>query len=162
MPNRELEIREEARFALWALRCCAAARNRGDAFLSELSRGFDLADVTETSAEFRRFADLLCSCSEGRVTWHDPRCACLSPGELSILQALATSVERLDEQAVSPAPWWNGVIDACAASPVDRLAREWLSSLQRAGIRFPRPAELVVSLVALEPLVADQQAMPRH
>lgn len=160
--DRELEIREEARFALWALRCCAAARSRGEAFISELSRGFELADVTETSREFRRFAELLCHCADGRVTWHEPRCACLSLGELFILQALATAGERLGEHATAPAPWWNGVMDSRAASQVDDLARCWLVSLQRAGIRFPRPAELVVSLVALGPLVVEPEADLMH
>lgn len=158
---REIEIREEARFVLWALRCCAA-RSQGEGFEAELLQGFELADVEETTAAFRRFAHALCQHAAGRVTWHGPRCACLSFGEILILQALATSGESLGEADIAPAPWWSGVVALHAAPVVDRLARHWLGALQRAGIRFPRPAELVVSLSALDNLIGTGEAAQVH
>ncbi len=149
----ELEIREEARFVLWALRCCVSARMEGESYLYELAQGFEVADVAETRAVFCRFAEALQTHARGTVTWHGPRCGCVSFGELFVLQAMATASERLKESGSEPAPWWNGVVEANATLLVDGLARQWLEALENAGIIFPRPAELVVSLAALEQLV---------
>ncbi len=53
----EVEIRQEARFVLWALRWCALA-HQGDNEQAhgEIVRGFELADASETVPSFWEFA----------------------------------------------------------------------------------------------------------
>ena len=135
----ELEIRVEARFVLWALRCCAhRPQDSTNAVTQELARGFELADATETLGRFWRFAQTLCGASESAVDWHHPSCDCVSLFEMQVLEAL--SLVATPGWSV---PRWVALVGPEAAPQVDALARHWLSDLRRAGIGYPAPGELV-------------------
>lgn len=149
-PGRRFEIRQEARFVLWALRC-AVAHDRGDVCAeSELRRGFELADVMETAASFRGFALALCSVQWAPAVWHDPQCGCVSSEELLMLQALADACERQRMGDENPSAWWLVLMPTANVGHLDHVARSWLRALQAAGVSFPQPRELIESLGQLE------------
>jgi len=153
-PSRQFEIRQEARFVLWALRC-AVAQERGDvAAAGELQRGFELADVIETSTPFRQLAVALCSVDWPATVWHDPQCCCVSYEELFMLQALADACERQHIGDGSPSAWWRVLVPQTRVATVDVAARCWLRALHAAGVSFPHPRELIESLGQLEQLAA--------
>jgi hypothetical protein len=134
---QELEIRQEARFALWALRCCAQSDQPLQDSWARVTWGFELTDVSETLSDFWRLASELCLAARPDFEWHSPDCPCVSEEELQLVQALAEASEALDATNPKPAAWWRGVVADDAVSSIDALARTWLSGLQRAGIRFP-------------------------
>src|SRR5687767_13890380 len=85
----EMEIRIEARFVLWALRCCAHRDGMAPQVAArEVSRGFELADAAETLDRFWRFAQALCDALDAPQVWHHPTCECVSPEEMAVLEAL--------------------------------------------------------------------------
>lgn len=147
---RQLEVCQEARFVLWALRCAVARHDDDREAAAEISRGFELADVSETSLAFWEFAEALRSIVWAETVWHDPRCCCVSTEEVFLLQALAETSERLRQSEVQPAQWWRVLIPAKSIAIVDRMARAWLDALDRAGVVFPLRGELVDSLRPLE------------
>jgi hypothetical protein len=149
---RQLEIRQEARFVLWALRC-GMARQSGDPVIeAEIHRGFELADVLETRDEFWRFAEALAAVPWSHCAWHDPRCCCASSEELLVLQALAEVAERCRNGHEQVAGWWRMILPANSVERVDGCAREWISALSRAGVEFPAMHELIESLGPLSNL----------
>jgi len=147
---RHVEIRQEARFVLWALRC-AVARLRGDpAIEQEIERGFEIADVTETVVEFWALAEALYAVAWSHAVWHDPRCCCASSEELLILQALAEVAERLRNGQPEPACRWRVILPDVSVEVVDASARAWIEVLDRAGVVFPPMGELIDSLGPLQ------------
>lgn len=161
-PRRELEIRQEARFVLWALRC-AVSRSRGDYEAeAEIAWGFQMADVLDTSVEFWNFAEVLCSIGWSLAAWHDPRCGCISTEEIVMLQALAETAERQRTEQVEPGMWWRTLVPAGTVPSIDAQARAWLKSLERAGVKFPCQGELVTGLRQLENLMEPAGAMRLH
>jgi hypothetical protein len=160
--QRELEIRQEARFVLWALRC-AVSRSRGDFDAeAEIAWGFRMADVQGTSEEFWNFAEVLCSIGWSLAAWHDPRCGCISSEEIAMLQALAETAERQRRQQMEPAMWWRTLVPNSTVSSIDSQARSWLDALERAGVRFPCQDELVTGLRQLENLVEPAGPLRLH
>lgn len=160
--GRQFEIRQEARFVLWALRC-AVAHERGDAAAhAELLRGFELADVLETAAPFREFVRVLCSVEWTPAAWHHPQCSCVSNEELIVLQALADTWERLRCGDSCPGTWWQVLVPASVAGRLDADARLWLDALRGAGVAFPRSAELIESLRLLENMAQPAAAAQLH
>jgi hypothetical protein len=160
--QREFEIRQEARFVLWALRC-AVSRSRGDFEAeAEIAWGFQMADVLDTSVEFWNFADVLCSIGWSLAAWHDPRCGCISTEEIVMLQALAETAERQRRQQLEPAAWWRTLVPNNTVTSIDAQARCWLNALDRAGVKFPGQGELVTGLRQLENLVEPAGAMRLH
>ncbi len=160
--QRELEIRQEARFVLWALRC-AVSRSRGDFEAeAEIAWGFQMADVLDTSVEFWNFADALCSIGWSLAAWHDPRCGCISTEEIVMLQALAETAERQRQQQAEPAVWWRTLVPNSAVPSIDAQARSWLDALDRAGVQFPCQGELVSGLRPLENLMEPAGALRLH
>ncbi|MEJ0098445.1 MAG: hypothetical protein WDO12_01320 [Pseudomonadota bacterium] len=151
MPQvREVEIRQEARFVLWALRC-AVLRSYGNSDAeAELARGFELARVSETLSQFWSLASALISVDWSPAVWHEPWCCCASNEELIILQAMAESAERLRGEQAEPAWRWRTIVPATSVGLIDAMARSWIAALDRAGVMFPRSAELVQSLRPLE------------
>lgn len=140
----ELEIRIEARFVLWALRCCA---HRADtplqAVAREVSNGFELADVAETLDRFWRFSQALCDALPSPAVWHHPTCDCVSVEEMQILEALSfAAIEGVEPGGATTTPWLR-IIDAEYAQLIETLARQWLVALRRAGICYPLPGDLV-------------------
>ncbi len=160
--QRELAIRQEARFVLWALRC-AVSRSRGDFEAeAEIAWGFHMADVLDTSVEFWNFADALCAIGWSLAAWHDPRCGCISTEEIVLLQALAETAERQRRQQLEPATWWRTLVPNHVVPSIDAQARSWLEALDRAGVKFPCQGELVTGLRQLENLVEPAGAMRLH
>jgi hypothetical protein len=159
----EVEIRQEARFVLWALRWCALAR-QGDEPLAqdEVSRGFDMAQAREVAVSFWEFADCLCRCVSSGLVWHGPACTCVSSGEMNVLHALAQVAGDLRSGAPAPALWWRGIVPASRLPLVDGLARLWLGQLQRAGIDFPGPTQLIEAMTPLHNLVEEGPARHRQ
>lgn len=154
MTPRQFEICQEARFVLWALRC-AVAWSRGEPEArTELQRGFELADVPETTTSFLEFSRRLCAVTWEPTTWHHPRCCCVSPQELLMLQALSGAAHRLRRGDAAAVPLWHMLVPDHAVEAVDASAREWLVALDRAGIRFPAPEELLECLRPLEAITA--------
>jgi hypothetical protein len=135
----EMEIRIEARFVLWALRCCAHRQDVPlQSIAQEVARGFELADAMETLDRFWRFAQALCDAVDSPGVWHHPTCDCVSAEEMQVLEALC--------HASSPdgTPWpWQPLVGADYALLIDALARQWLQALRHAGICYPSPGELV-------------------
>ncbi len=150
--SRQAEICQEARFVLWALRCAVAAGRGAEEAAAELTLGFELADVAETAAAFRGFAAELCAVQWPLEVWHHPRCCCISTQEMFILQALAQAAERHRQADSAHGHWWRLLLPANHIAAVDAAAREWLGVLERAGVVFPSPAELVECLRPLEGL----------
>jgi hypothetical protein len=139
----ELEIRIEARFVLWALRCCA---HRGDTAVQaaqEVARGFELADVAETLDRFWRFAQALCDAVDTPQAWHHPTCDCVSAEEMAVLEALCFAAQPSPQVATRPQAPWSGLIAEDYALLVHALAGQWLHALRRAGICYPLPGDLV-------------------
>jgi hypothetical protein len=142
----ELEIRIEARFVLWALRCCA---HRGETSVQvaalEVARGFELADAAETLDRFWRFAQALCDAVDSPQVWHHPACDCVSPEEMSVLTALcfAAVAPAHVPMAARPQAPWEVLVAEDHALLVHALASQWLHALRRAGICYPLPGELV-------------------
>jgi hypothetical protein len=146
--SRQTEICQEARFVLWALRC-AVAGARGDQEAQ--------ADVPETADAFRRLALALTSFQWPLPVWHHPRCSCVSTEEMCVLRALSEVAERQKQSDPRPVLWWRLLLPAEGIAAVDAAARGWLLVLERAGVVFPRPAELVE---CLQPLEAVAQPAP--
>ncbi|MET0293153.1 MAG: hypothetical protein ABW136_12400 [Steroidobacteraceae bacterium] len=139
----ELEIRIEARFVLWALRCCAHRRDVPlQTIAQEVARGFELADAAETLDRFWRFAQALCDVVETPGVWHHPTCDCVSSEEMQVLEALSHAALERPETVRIGTPWRRLVGDDYALL-VDRLARQWLHALRNAGICYPAPGQLV-------------------
>ena len=134
---QELEIRQEARFALWALRCCAQTDLPLQDSWARVTWGFEITDVSETLSDFWRFASELCSAAVPGFEWHSPDCPCVSEEEMQLVQALAEAAELQNAANPRPAVWWRGVVADDTVTSIDALARKWLSGLLRAGIRFP-------------------------
>jgi hypothetical protein len=151
----EVEIRQEARFVLWALRWCALA-HQGDSerAWTEIGRGFELADASETAASFWAFARCLCQ-NAGTLVWHGPACGCVSSGEMHVLHALAQVADRQRANDAAPSKWWQVMAPEPLNAKLDDLARCWLGQLRRAGIEYPGAAELVEALTPLHSL-ADE------
>lgn len=148
--SRQVEICQEARFVLWALRCAIAAV-RGDAQAeAELARGFELADVPETSIAFRRLATALGAVQWRAPAWHHPQCGCVSTEEMCVLRALAEAAERERTGDPRPGQWWLLLLPAALVADADAIARGWLAALERAGVVFPAPPELMECLQPLE------------
>lgn len=149
-PMRQFEICQEARFVLWALRC-AVARFRGEREADgELERGFELADVPETTASFLAFSQCLCAVEWPAATWHHPRCCGVSTEEMVVLHALSEAAHRMRLGEAAATPLWRLLLPAAAIGMVESAARGWLATLERAGIRFPAPDELLESLGPME------------
>ena len=147
----DLEIRIEARFALWALRCCAHNRDMPlRTIAEEVARGFELADASETLDRFWRFAQVLCDVVDSTSAWHHPTCDCVSEEEMQILEALSFAAGDAGERPVSGTTAWLRVVDADYALRIEALARQWLHALKRAGICYPSPGELVREGSALQ------------
>lgn len=139
----DLEIRIEARFALWALRCCAHRQDVPiETIAEEVARGFELADATETLDRFWRFAQVLCDVVESPEVWHHPTCDCVSSEEFQVLEALSHAAIEHYGDAATGTPW-RSLVGEDYALLVERLARQWLLALRRAGICYPPPGELV-------------------
>lgn len=159
---RQFEICQEARFVLWAVRC-AVARFRGEHDAGvELERGFELADVPETTGAFLAFSRSLCAVDWPPTTWHHPRCCCVSNEEMLVLQALAEAAHRLRTGNVAPPPLWRLLLPAVAIAAIDAAARNWLATLERAGVLFPAPEELLECLRPMEGLAEPAMAGRLH
>jgi hypothetical protein len=154
----EVEIRQEARFVLWALRWCALGHQwDNEQAQAEIGRGFELADASETVAAFREFGRVLCQ-SAPSLVWHGPACGCVSSGEMHVLHALAQVADHRREEVAAPAQWWRVLVPAALVDPIDRLARQWLAQLHRAGIEYPGAARLIEALSPLQVLTDDMPA----
>lgn len=159
---RQFEICQEARFVLWALRC-AIARGRGETGAdAEISRGFELADVPETTPAFLAFGHLLASVEWHETVWHHPQCRCVSTEEMWVLRALAECTEPLHGATPAAIRWWRLLLPAAAIPAVVAAARSWLAVLERAGVVFPSPAELLECLVPLEGLAGPARVARLH
>lgn len=160
--TRQVEICQEARFVLWALRC-AMAIGRGEAAAeAELALGFELADVPETRATFAEFAARLAAFDWPETVWHHQRCGCVSSEEMSVLQALAETAMRQRRGEAGATHWWRLLIPVASIPSIDAAARDWLSVLNRAGVVFPSPAELLECLQPLENLAGPARAARVH
>lgn len=146
----EVEIRQEARFVLWALRCCALDRmGTNQPAREEIVRGFELADASETTASFWEFARCLCRAATSGLVWHGPACGCVSSGEMHVLHALAQVADHERSAVAAPSHWWRVLVPAVQLEQVDQLARRWLAELCRAGIQYPGATQLVGALTPL-------------
>jgi hypothetical protein len=156
----EVEIRQEARFVLWALRWCQLA-HQGDneRARAEIARGFELADAPEAVPSFWDFASLLCHATSA-VVWHGPVCGCVSSGEMHVLHALAQVADHEREAVAAPSHWWRVLVPAAQLEQIDQLARRWLAQLYRAGIVYPGATRLIEAFTPLQPLMDEMPA--RH
>jgi hypothetical protein len=156
----EVEIRQEARFVLWALRWCAAAQEgEREAAHAEVMRGFDLVDATDTAGSFWEFAQCLCQCLSAGLVWHGPACSCVSSGEMHVLHALAHVADQSRANDSLPSRWWRVLVPESRLHLVDGLARLWLIQLRRSGIKYPGAAELVEAMTPLHWLMDEAPAM---
>lgn len=154
--HSEVEVRQEARFVLWALRCCVLVRDGDNERLSgQIDRGFELADASETVSAFREFGTSLYQAASAAVIWHGPECGCISSGEMHVLHALAQVADHRREQVVEPSQWWRVVVPAARVAQIDQLARQWLAQLHRAGIEYPGTTRLIEALTPLQSLVDE-------
>jgi hypothetical protein len=154
----EVEIRQEARFVLWALRWCALdQQSDNNQAHAEITRGFELADASEAAASFWEFARCLCAASTALV-WHGPVCGCVSSGEMHVLHALAQVADHERAAIAAPSPWWRVLVPAGRLEQVDGLARRWLAQLHRAGIEYPGAARLIEALSPLQNLTEEMPA----
>ncbi|MEJ0100199.1 MAG: hypothetical protein WDO12_10875 [Pseudomonadota bacterium] len=160
--SRQAEICQEARFVLWALRCLVAGARGDEDAQEELAQGFELADVPETAGAFGRLADALCAVQWPLPVWHHPRCSCVSAEEMCVLRALAETAERQRHTDPRPAQWWLLLLSADGVRIVDAAARSWLAVLERAGVVFPSPAELLECLQPLEVVAEPAPLMRVH
>jgi hypothetical protein len=159
---RELEIRQEARFVLWALRS-AIAGLCGDADASaDLVRGFALAGVSATTHAFGALASELFASEWSVEVWHGPRCCCVSAEEVFVLNALAEAAERQRLAEVAPAHWWRLILPAERVAAVDDAARTWLHELAIEGVVFPGPELLHSCLRPLENIAGPVTAARVH
>lgn len=147
----ELEIRQEARFTLWALRTLNSRELTREQRQRLLAHGFDLADARHALPMFLRFGQQLAGATGHRIHWHEPHCCRLSGGELLVLQALAQC-----QSAGGECPVWRQLLGAGESSELADCGREWLRALSLEGICFPTPAELVEGLAPLENLISFQ------
>ncbi len=151
----EVEIRQEARFVLWALRCCALDHQRANPDVhGDIARGFELADALETLPSFRAFALHLQAAAPG-VVWHGPACGCVSSSEMHVLHALAQVADHLRAATAAPADWWRILLPAAQRGQVDGWARHWLAELNRAGIEYPGTTRLIEALTPLQMLAEE-------
>ena len=127
----EIEIRQEARFVLWALRRCAEWSPESEAMAADVCQGFEASGFA----------------------WHSPECACVSDEEMQVLHALALAADPLARPDPKPSAWWRVVGDEEELARVDLLSRDWLEALKLAGVPFPAPAGLTPSLSRLEGLI---------
>jgi len=155
----EVEIRQEARFVLWALRWCALD-HQGDSeqAKAEIARGFELADASEAAASFWEFARCLCQCASSSLVWHGPVCGCVSSGEMHVLHALAQVADHERHAIAGASPWWRVLVPAARLEQVDALARRWLAQLHRAGIEYPGATRLIEALGPLQNLMDEMPA----
>jgi hypothetical protein len=151
----EVEIRQEARFVLWALRWCALD-HQGDneQARAEIVRGFELADASEAASSFWEFARCLCSAAS-TVVWHGPVCGCVSSGEMHVLHALAQVADHERGAIAAPSVWWRVLVPAARLEQIDGLARRWLGQLHRAGIEYPGATRLIEALNPLQNLMEE-------
>lgn len=159
---RQVEICQEARFVLWALRCAMAIARGDQATRAELELGLELADVPETTAAFREFTGRLCALEWPREVWHHQRCGCVSTEEMCILQALAETALRQRRAVPGSAHWWRLLLPGASIPAIDAAARAWLAALHRAGVVFPAPLELLECLQPLERLAGPAPAARIH
>lgn len=151
----EVEIRQEARFVLWALRCCALLHNGNNrAAQGEIVRGFEIADALETLGSFREFGVFLQEAAKG-VVWHGPACGCISSGEMHVLHALSQVADHQRDAAVTPSQWWRVLVPAVHLDRIEILARRWLADLGRAGIEYPGVNRLIEALTPLHMLMDE-------
>lgn len=143
IDHQEVLLRQEARFALWALRCGVAAVAGCGQARSDLEHGLELADVAGTCEELWALAAALHELGEGRIDWHHPRCSCVSLGEMAVLQALSAVAVPCGTRDPQPDRWWALVVDGVEIAQVDALARRWIQVLCRAGVNYPQPLDLV-------------------
>lgn len=145
------EIRQEARFTLWALRTLNLRQLSGEQRQRLLAHGFDLVDATHALPLFLRFGQRLAGATVRRIHWHEPYCCRLSAGELMVLQALAQC--QCEGQCLA----WRELMGAGENGELAASGREWLRALSLEGICFPTPAELMDGLAPLENLISFQE-----
>jgi hypothetical protein len=143
----------EARFVLWALRSAIAFDHGDERAQAEIMRGFELADVMETSRAFWEFAATLCALRWEHTVWHDPRCGCMSTEETIVLRALAESASELRGDSGRPLQWWSLLLPADAIQAIHVAASAWVRELDRAGVVLPAAHDLARSIHPLENLV---------
>lgn len=155
----EVEIRQEARFVLWALRWCALDHeSNNEQARAEIVRGFELADASEAAASFWEFGRYLCQSASPAVVWHGPVCGCVSSGEMHVLHALAQVADHERAAIAAPSAWWRVLVPATRLEQVDALARSWLAQLHRAGIEYPGAMRLIEALSPLQNLTEEMPA----
>lgn len=159
---RELEIRQEARFVLWALRSAMAGARGDEAAGTELARGFTLVGVSGTAGTFTDFTRALFAVDWDISVWHGPRCCCVSTEEVFVLNALAEAAERQRRATAGPAQWWRLVLPPDRIAAVDAAARTWLQELERAGVRFPPPDMLDACLRPVQNIAEPARAAGLH
>ena len=90
------------------------------------------------------------------------RCGCVSNEEMFILQALAETAINQRHAEGGFTHWWRLLVPAEDVAPVDAAARAWLAVLNRAGVVFPSPAELVECLQPLHDMAEPAPAVRMH
>lgn len=145
-----LEARQDACFVLWALRTANRDASCRDAAGPELMHGFMLAGVHDSIAAFHDFTRALFAMQWSPTAWHRPRCGCVSPEEVFVLNALAEAATRQRNGNEHAARWWRLVLPDGRIDGVDAAARLWLLHLELAGVTFPAPERLHSCLQPLE------------
>jgi hypothetical protein len=150
--TQQMGICRQVRFVLWSLRW-AVQHHRGDAgATAQVALGFALHEIQQTTSQFWRFADALCTSGMTLETWHHPDCACASLEELMLLHLLAATANRQARRDPTPCPSWSLLVPPHAVAAVDQEARHWLAALADCGVLFPDGAELIASLGSIESL----------
>jgi hypothetical protein len=149
---REVEIRQEARFVLWALRTAVANHHGYREARLEVLNSFRLSGIEATRHRFWRFADALAQVGWAPTVWHDPCCGCASTEEILVLQALAETRARLCNGLRGAGQKWSALVSPEHTALIDLAARGWLMALQACGVEYPRPNELITCLGSLSVL----------
>lgn len=159
---QELQVRQEARFVLWALRCAMGGERGEEGAAGDLARGFALLGVSETSASFQDFVRALAAMDWSMEVWHGQRCCCVSTQEVFVLNALAEAAQRQRLADARPAQWWQLVLPAGRIAAIDAAARLWLVELEEAGVILPGPDLLETCLRPLQNIAEPASSARVH
>lgn len=139
--SREVLMRREARYVLWALRCAMRAARGDEEAADSLGEQAETFAVTLACEPFIRLVRSLQTAAS--VDWHDPDCGCVSSGEMALLQALASP----PEEAPVHGGWWPLVIATGSTEGAREAARDWLRCLAAAGLCFPHADALLATVI---------------
>lgn len=161
-PLQELQVRQEARFVLWALRCAMGGERGEEGAAGDLARGFALLGVSDTAGSFQDFVRALFAMDWSLEVWHGQRCCCVSAQEVFVLNALAETAQRQRHADAQPAQWWQLVLPVERIAAIDAAARVWLMELEEAGVVLPGPDLLETCLRPLQNIAAPATSARVH